>query len=168
MITSSLITSVLTYYAVATDFFEITKKQMFKTWNSFCASFESEKLLFLHGSKNLAVLSSGVLSHLSEANTCWQWSYEQGVFQQNGVINKKKKSLPWLSMSICHKDGQVIDITSWLEKIVYSGEEVPPFEVVVQAWSYDSSRLLDSLKNYSVKIMNELAEEEEHHLHKYA
>jgi len=162
---TGLLTSVLTYYAVATDLLETTKKQIFKTWNSFCASFESEKLLFLHGSKNIAVLSSGVLGHDSDI---WQWSYEKGIFQQNGVLNKKKKSLPWLSMSIFHKDGTHIDMTSWLEKIVYSGEEVPPFEVVVQAWSYDSSHILDSLKNYTVKVMNELAEEEEHHLHKHA
>ncbi len=149
---------VLKVYKWMIDSYESTVTQLEKTYKAVQQSFEDEQILFLDSSHNLATRSSA-LSNPKAITLHTTWTYENDVFTK---VNSTQglQSFPWLSASLSKDSGEEWDLTEWLERKRFRGDACPTADIVVQTWAIERGVHLYELRQYTLKVINEFAEEE--------
>jgi len=137
--------------------------QVKKISSAIVETFQEESIYFLKDSNNLGIKSKSVLSQVEVSNE-WEWMYlpHKSVFVQKGYATVAPSKGAWFSAELFCKDLMISDLTEWLEVIRFhkNGDEMPPADVLVQAWCVSHERTLGSLDQYTLHIINDLMEEQ--------
>lgn len=137
------------------------KKQLYKQVNktklALLDSFKDENIYFL---KNIAINKNVSLLGLRNEHE-WMYDTSKNLFVKNGSETNTHKC-PWLSAELVCNELVVGDITEWLEGLRFQSkkDEYPSFSCLVQSWAVINGHIITSLKDYKVKVLNELMEEE--------
>jgi hypothetical protein len=157
---SAIIVKLLHYYAVSSVMIETWLQQGIKTWNAVVSSFSNEPIFFIETlDKTVIGVRRSSLLIPKDTPIKYKWLYCENVFHSFDT-NTKTLEFPWISLSLYKGETEVADLTEWLETKKYTGLSVPTFDVVIQAWMNDTNTELGNFEEYSVKLLNELVEEE--------
>ncbi len=137
---------------------ELAIQQLDRTVKAIFTSFEDEELLFLDSARNLAIRKdSGIILKAIPVHA--SWSYSKNVFTHIHAT-QNLQGFPWLSIELQGNSEETWDLTIWLEKKKFRGDACPTVDIVIQTWAIETGQSLTELRNYSVKVLNEFAEEE--------
>lgn len=150
--------TLLRVYGWVSSQVESVIQQVDRTFKAVFGSFEDEELLFLDTAFNLAIRKHAI-ANLKAVPLHVTWSYTNDVFKHTNTT-QAPQGFPWLSIELKKDTGATWDLTMWLEKKKFSGDTCPTADIVVQTWAIETGESLAELRHYTVKVLNELAEEE--------
>ena len=149
----------LVLYTWACDLWQMFMKQASRSSSALFQSFSDETIYFLKNSNNLAVKQQGLPEPVWVASE-YQWTYypSRNLFVEKDHEQSMPKRISWLSADLKCEEYLFADLTLWLEKIRYQGAQ-PPNDILVQGWALDHNRAMGPLKDFTLHVLTEDAEE---------
>lgn len=163
-IPKSIIPFCISWFMWAMNFSQSVYNQARKTTNAITQSFQNDTIYFLKSADNIAISEKSFFNIYELANKYeWQYIPHKKFFIKKTFETSKPRKSPWFSAELFSDELMISDITEWLEELRFhcKKDEMPPIDILIQAWAIDHNRDLGSLNQYKLKVLNDMMETEE-------